>query len=93
MISRRLLLSGFATLALTSQSHAGFFGFKTKAERDAEAAADAADLKALKKSLRLARRSVLRWQAMRRSKKTPSKYSAFQDRSSRGSEPRTTLRR
>jgi Zn-dependent oligopeptidase len=57
MISRRLLLSGFATLALTSQSHAGFFGFKTKAERDAEAAADAADLKALKKSLRLARKN------------------------------------
>ena len=47
MISRRLLLSGFATLALTAQSHAGFFGFKTKAEREAEAAADAADLKAL----------------------------------------------
>jgi lipoprotein-anchoring transpeptidase ErfK/SrfK len=57
MISRRLLLSGFATLALTSQSQAGFFGFKTKAERDAEAAADAADLKALKKSLRLARKN------------------------------------
>jgi lipoprotein-anchoring transpeptidase ErfK/SrfK len=57
MISRRLLLSGFATLALTSQSQAGFFGFKTKAERDAEAAADAADLKALKKTLRLARKN------------------------------------
>ena len=56
MISRRLLLSGFATLALTSQSHAGLFGFKTQAEREAEAAADAADLKALKKNLRLAKK-------------------------------------
>ena len=56
MISRRLLLSGFATLALTAQSHAGVFGFKTKAEREAEAAADAADLKALKRSLRLAKK-------------------------------------
>jgi lipoprotein-anchoring transpeptidase ErfK/SrfK len=57
MISRRLLLSGFATLALTTHSQAGFFGFKTKAERDAEAAADAADLKALKRSLRLAKKN------------------------------------
>ena len=56
MISRRLLLSGFATLALTAQSHAGFLGFKSRAEREAEAAADAADLKALKKSLRLAKK-------------------------------------
>jgi lipoprotein-anchoring transpeptidase ErfK/SrfK len=56
MISRRLLLSGFATLALTAQSHAGLFGFKTKAEREAEAAADAADLKELKRSLRLAKK-------------------------------------
>ena len=56
MISRRLLLSGFATLALTAQSHAGLFGFKTRAEREAEAAADAADLKALKKSLRFAKK-------------------------------------
>jgi lipoprotein-anchoring transpeptidase ErfK/SrfK len=56
MISRRILLSGFATLALTAQSHAGLFGFRTKAEREAEAAADAADLKALKKSLRLAKK-------------------------------------
>ena len=56
MISRRLLLSGFATLALTAQSHAGLFGFKTRAEREAEAAANAADLKALKKSLRLAKK-------------------------------------
>ncbi len=56
MISRRLLLSGFATLALTAQSHAGLFGFKTRAEREAEAAADAADLKALKRSLRLAKK-------------------------------------
>jgi lipoprotein-anchoring transpeptidase ErfK/SrfK len=56
MISRRILLSGFASLALTSQSQAGFFGFKTQAERDAEAAADAADLKSLKRDLRLARK-------------------------------------
>jgi lipoprotein-anchoring transpeptidase ErfK/SrfK len=56
MISRRLLLSGFATLALTTQSQAGLFGFKSKAEREAEAAADAADLKSLKKSLRLAKK-------------------------------------
>ncbi len=56
MISRRLLLSGFATLALTAQSHAGLFGFKTRAEREAEAAADAADLKELKRSLRLAKK-------------------------------------
>jgi lipoprotein-anchoring transpeptidase ErfK/SrfK len=56
MISRRLLLSGFASLALTTQSQAGFFGFKSKAEREAEAAADAADLKTLKKSLRLAKK-------------------------------------
>jgi lipoprotein-anchoring transpeptidase ErfK/SrfK len=56
MISRRFLLSGLATLALTAQSHAGLFGFKTRAEREAEAAADAADLKDLKKSLRLAKK-------------------------------------
>lgn len=56
MISRRLLLSGFVTLALTAQSHAGLFGFKTKAEREAEAAADAADLKDLRKKLRLAKK-------------------------------------
>ena len=56
MISRRLLLSGFATLALTAQSHAALFGFKTKAEREAEADAEAADLKALKRSLRLAKK-------------------------------------
>jgi lipoprotein-anchoring transpeptidase ErfK/SrfK len=56
MISRRLLLSGFATLALTTQSQAGFFGFKSRSEREAEAAADAADLKSLKRSLRLAKK-------------------------------------
>ena len=56
MISRRILLSGLATLALTAPSHAGLLGFKTKAEREAEAAADAADLKALRKSLRLAKK-------------------------------------
>lgn len=56
MISRRFLLSALASLALTAPSQAGFLGFTTKAEREAEAAADAADLKALKKSLRLAKK-------------------------------------
>lgn len=56
MISRRLLLSGIAALAMTSQSHAGFFGIKSKAEKEAEALAEASELKSLKKSLRLAKK-------------------------------------
>jgi lipoprotein-anchoring transpeptidase ErfK/SrfK len=56
MISRRLLLSGIAALAMTAQSHAGFLGFKSKAEREAEAVAEADELKALKRSLRQSRK-------------------------------------
>ena len=55
MISRRLLLSGIAALAMTARSEAGIFGFKTKAEREAEAKLEAAEMKALKKNLRLAK--------------------------------------
>jgi lipoprotein-anchoring transpeptidase ErfK/SrfK len=56
MISRRLLLSGIAALAATTHAHAGFLGFKTRAEREAEALAEADELKALKRSLRQARK-------------------------------------
>jgi lipoprotein-anchoring transpeptidase ErfK/SrfK len=52
MISRRLLLSGIAALAMTTHANAGLFGFKTKAEREAEAIAEADELKALKRTLR-----------------------------------------
>jgi lipoprotein-anchoring transpeptidase ErfK/SrfK len=56
MISRRFLLSGIAALAMTTHANAGLFGFKTKAEREAEAIAEADELKALKRSLRQARK-------------------------------------
>lgn len=56
MISRRFLLSGIAALAATTHAHAGFLGFKTKAEREAEALAEADELKALKRGLRQARK-------------------------------------
>jgi lipoprotein-anchoring transpeptidase ErfK/SrfK len=56
MISRRLLLSGIAALAATTHANAGFLGFKTKAEREAEAIAEADELKALKRSLRQSRK-------------------------------------
>ncbi len=56
MISRRLLLTGIAALTFTSPSQAAFFGFKTKAEKEAEARAEAEELKALKKQLKLAKK-------------------------------------
>jgi lipoprotein-anchoring transpeptidase ErfK/SrfK len=56
MISRRLLLTGIAALTFSTPSQAGFFGFKSKAEKEAEAKAEAAEIKALKKQLRLAKK-------------------------------------
>ena len=56
ILSRRLLLTGIAALSMTSQSHASFFGIKSKAEKEAEALAEADELKSLKKSLRLAKK-------------------------------------
>lgn len=56
MISRRLLISGMAILGLNSQSHAAFFGFKSKAEKDAEGRLEAEELGSLRKRLRLAKK-------------------------------------
>jgi lipoprotein-anchoring transpeptidase ErfK/SrfK len=56
MISRRLLLTGIAALTFSTPSKAAFFGFKSKAEKEAEAKAEAAEIKDLKKQLRLSKK-------------------------------------
>ena len=56
MISRRLLLSGAASLLMVSQSHAISI-FASEAERAAERAEGFAELKVLRKKVRLAKKS------------------------------------
>ncbi len=56
MISRRLLLTGAASLLMASQSEAAFLFFKSEKELAAERAAGLTELKALRKKAKLAKK-------------------------------------